>query len=57
MRAFELKLVKQIVVGSATAEGGANDAFVRVEQIDYKTGIKAKLRLQERSGVSEVLMQ
>ena len=38
-------LVKQIVVASATADGGANEAFVRVEQIDYKTGIKAKLRI------------
>ncbi len=45
VRAFELKLVKQIVVASAAAEGGANDAFVRVEQIDYKNGIKAKLRI------------
>jgi type III restriction enzyme len=45
MRAFELKLVKQIVVASAAAEGAANEAFVRVEQIDYKRGIKAKLRI------------
>ena len=46
VRAFELKLVKQIVVASAWAEGAANDAFVRAEQIDYKKGIKAKLRIQ-----------
>jgi len=45
VRAFELRLVKQIVVAGATAQGGANDAFVRVEQIDYKKGIKAKLRI------------
>jgi type III restriction enzyme len=45
VRAFGLKLVKQIVVGSARAEGTANDAFVRVERIDYKNGIKAKLRI------------
>lgn len=45
VRAFELKLVKQIVVASAYAEGTANDAFVRVEKIDYKNGIKAKLRI------------
>jgi type III restriction enzyme len=45
VRAFELKLVKQIVVASAIAEGAANDAFVRVEAIDYKKGIKAKLRV------------
>ena len=43
VRAFELRLVKQIVVASASGEGGANDAFVRVEKIDYKKGIKAKL--------------
>jgi type III restriction enzyme len=49
VRAFELRLVKQIVVGSAAAQGGANDAFVRVEQIDYKTGIKAKLRIHEQT--------
>lgn len=45
VRAFELKLVKQIVVASAFADGAANDAFVRVEKIDYKKGIKAKLRI------------
>jgi type III restriction enzyme len=45
VRAFELKLVKQIVVASAVAEGAANDAFVHVEQIDNKKGIKAKLRI------------
>ena len=45
IRAFELRLVKQIVVGSATAQATANDAFVRVEKIDYKNGIKAKLRI------------
>lgn len=45
VRAFELRLVKQIVVASAGAEGAANDAFVRVEQIEYKKGIKAKLRI------------
>jgi len=44
-RAFELRLVKQIVVGSAAAQGGANEAFIRVEEIDYKKGIKAKLRI------------
>ncbi|MGH7183338.1 MAG: type III restriction endonuclease subunit R, partial [Nitrospiraceae bacterium] len=45
VRAFELKLVKQIVVAAATADGAANDAFVRVEKIDYKKGIKATLRI------------
>jgi type III restriction enzyme len=45
VRAFELKLVKQIVVASAVAEDAAHDAFVRVEQIDNKKGIKARLRI------------
>ena len=45
VRAFELKLVKQIVVASANGNGSANDAFVRVEQVEYKSGIKAKLRI------------
>ncbi len=49
VRAFDLKLVKQIVVASAVAEGGINDAFVRVEKIEYKTGIKAKLRFHEQT--------
>jgi type III restriction enzyme len=45
VRAFELRLVKQIVVASAWAEGGANDAFVRVVDVDNRRGIKAKLRI------------
>ena len=46
IRAFELRLVKQIVVDSAITSGAMNDAFVRVEKIDIKNGIKAKLRIQ-----------
>jgi type III restriction enzyme len=45
VRAFELRLVKQIVVASAAATGGANDAFVRVESIVYQPSIKAKVRI------------
>ena len=55
VRAFELRLVKQIVVASTSGEAGANDAFVRVEKIDYTKGIKAKLRIhsQTRQGPKE----
>ena len=55
VRAFELKLVKQIVVASASGNGSANDAFVRVEQVEYKNGIKAKLRIhvQTKDGPRE----
>jgi type III restriction enzyme len=50
IRAFELRLVKQIVVASAFPEGGANDAFVRVDRVEYKSGIKAKLRIHVQTG-------
>lgn len=45
VRAFELKLVKQIVVASVAAEGGANAAFVRIDKVDNTSGIKAKVSL------------
>jgi type III restriction enzyme len=55
IRAFEKKLVKQIVVASAAVEGATNDALVRVDQIDYRNGIKAKLRIhvQGKDGPKE----
>ena len=58
VRAFELKLVKQIVVASPNTEGTANAAFVRVEEIDYKKGIKAKLRIhvQAATGPQEKMV-
>src|SRR5215469_7403131 len=46
IRAFGLHLVKQIVVDSAITSGAMNDGFVRVEKIDIRNGIKAKLRIQ-----------
>src|SRR5439155_8775368 len=45
IRAFELKLVKQIVVASVTAEGAMNDPFVRLESVDNRAGIRANLRI------------
>lgn len=55
VRAFKLKLVKQIVVASAHADGASSDAFVRVEDVDNKKGIRAKLRIhvQTASGPKE----
>lgn len=43
------------MVASTFAEGTANDAFVRVEKIDYKNGIKSKLRIhvQDPDGPKE----
>ena len=45
IRAFELKLVKQIVVASAVADGTASEAFVRVESIAHKPSLKAMVRI------------
>jgi type III restriction enzyme len=55
VRAFEERLVKQIIVGNAEVQGAANDPFVRVDAIDYKRGIKAKLRIhvQKAAGPKE----
>jgi type III restriction enzyme len=55
VRAFELKLVKQIIVASAVAEGAANDAFVRLESVTNEPSLKAKVRIhvQGRDGPKE----
>lgn len=45
IRAFDLGLVKQIVVASVAAEGGTSEAFVRVEEVEYKPAIRAKVRM------------
>jgi type III restriction enzyme len=45
VKAFELRLVKQIVVASAIGDTSANEPFIRVEDVEYKKGIKAKVRI------------
>ena len=45
IRAFELRLVKQIVVASVTGEGAQNDAYVKLVSVDRKNGIKAKVEI------------
>lgn len=54
VRAFELRLVKQIVVASVAAENAHNDAFVQVEAIDNKKGIKAKVRIHAQGASGPV---
>ena len=49
IRAFELKLVKQIVVASAVADGASSEAFVRVENITHKPSLKATVRIYVQS--------
>jgi type III restriction enzyme len=55
IRAFELKLVKQIVVASAIADGSGGGGFVRVDNITHKPSLKAKLRIhvQGKGGPAE----
>ncbi len=45
IRAFDLRLVKQIVVASVTGAGAQNDAYVRLVSVDRKNGIKAKVEI------------
>jgi type III restriction enzyme len=45
IRAFDLRLVKQIVVASVTGETAQNDAYVKLVSVDRKNGIKAKVEI------------
>ena len=45
IRAFDLRLVKQIVVASVTGAGAQNDAYVKLVSVDRRNGIKAKVEI------------
>jgi len=45
IRAFELRLVKQIVVASAASDDVAPEPYVQVESIEYRPSVRAKLRI------------
>ncbi len=49
IRAYELGLVKQIVVASATTSNWANEAYVSLEKVDNKNGIKATVNIQAQA--------
>lgn len=58
IRAYELRLVKQIVVASVTGQNAFNDAYVKVKAIDYEaTGkrpfAKLEIHVHTRDGVKE----
>jgi type III restriction enzyme len=55
IRAFELKLVKQIVVAQVTSSSTLNEAFIKLKEVDNKSGIKAKIsiQVQQKEGVKE----
>lgn len=46
IRAYDLRLVKRIEVASVLADDNANDAYVKLESVDYKSSPKkAKLKI------------
>lgn len=55
VKAFELKLVKQIVVAEVSGSGAHNDAYLKLLAVDNKKGIKARIRIhvQAKAGVTE----
>ncbi len=55
IRAYELKLVKQIVVADVSGSEAQNEAYVRLLKVDNKNGIRAriKLQVQTKNGVRE----
>ena len=46
IKAYEQRLVKQIVVASVTGSNAQNDAFVKLLDVDNSNGIRAKIRIQ-----------
>jgi len=55
IKAYELRLVKQIVVASVVGSNAQNDAYIKLLEVDNKNGIKAKIKIQvqEKNGVKE----
>lgn len=55
VRAYELRLVKQIVVASVIGANAQNDGYVKLLDVDNKKGIKARIRIQVQGkmGISE----
>ncbi len=46
IKAYELRLVKQVVVASVVGTNAQNDAYIKLIDVDNKSGIKAKIRIQ-----------
>lgn len=55
IKAYELRLVKQIVVASVVGANAQNDAYIKLMEVDNKSGIKAKIKIQvqDKSSVKE----
>lgn len=48
VRAFEMRLVKQIVVANAATEATSNEPFIRVESISHRPSINARIRIHHQ---------
>lgn len=46
VKAYALKLVKQITVASVTGDNAQNDAYVKLLSVDNTKGIRARIRMQ-----------
>lgn len=56
IRAYDLRLVKRIEVASVQADNNTNDAFVRLESVDYKSSPrKAKLKIYKAAATGPKL--
>lgn len=55
IKAYELKLVKQIVVASVVGSNAQNDAYLKLIEVDNKRGIRAKIKIQieTKTGIKE----
>lgn len=55
IKAYELKLVKQIIVADVKGSEAQNDAYVKLLNVDNKNGIRARIRIQvqTKDGVKE----
>lgn len=58
IRAYDLRLVKQIVVASVTGQNAFNGAFVKVKAIDYEPAgkrpfAKLAIHIQSKDGIKE----
>ncbi|KAB2908169.1 MAG: DEAD/DEAH box helicase family protein [Ignavibacteriales bacterium] len=55
IRAFDLKLVKQIVVAQVSSSSTLNEAFVKLNEVDNRSGFRAKvtIHVQQKDSVKE----
>ena len=55
IKAYALRLVKQITVTSVTGANAQNDAYIKLLQVDNTKGIKAQIRIHEqgKGGIKE----